>query len=134
MTAKRPLPALTVDNRSFWTGGQQGQLLIYRCSACGYFVHPPVRYCPQCDSRKVRPEPVSGKARVATFTINHQRWEPELEVPYVMALVELDEQPDLRLVTNIVGCHPEEVTIGMAVQVTFEQAEEVWIPLFTPAL
>jgi hypothetical protein len=69
---------------------------------------------------------------VASFTINHQQWEPELQVPYVMALVELEEQPDVRLVTNIVRCPAEAVAIGMPVQVVFERSEDVWIPLFEP--
>jgi uncharacterized protein len=70
---------------------------------------------------------------VASFTVNHQRWEPDLEVPYVMALVELEEQPDVRLVTNVVDCRPEFVRIGMPVTVTFEEAGDVWIPLFVPS-
>ena len=132
MSSPRPLPALTVNNRAFWTGGEHGELLIHRCGQCRYYVHPPVHYCPNCESRDVEPEAVSGRATVASFTVNHQRWEPGLEVPYVMALVELDEQPDVRLVTNIVNCDPAEVSVGMAVRVTFEAAENVWIPLFEP--
>jgi uncharacterized OB-fold protein len=79
------------------------------------------------------PEPVSGRATVASFTVNHQVWEADLDVPYVLALVELEEQPDVRLVTNIVHCDPEEVRIGMAVRVLFEECEDVWVPLFEPA-
>jgi uncharacterized OB-fold protein len=132
VSPKRPLPALTVTNRAFWTGGQRGQLLVYRCQNCGYYVHPPVRYCPMCEGRDVDPEPVSGRGSVASFTVNHQKWEPELQVPYVMALVELEEQRDIRLVTNIVNCPSEAVAIGMQVQVVFEVSEDVWIPLFEP--
>ena len=126
MSPTRPLPALTVDNRAFWTGGKRGELLIYRCQECGYYVHPPVRYCPRCESRHVEAEPVSGRASVASFTVNYQKWEPELQVPYVMALVELEEQADVRLVTNIVNCPPEAVTIGMPVHVLFESSADVW--------
>lgn len=132
MSSKRPLPVLTVNNRAFWTGGEQGQLLIYRCQACAYYVHPPVRFCPKCQGRAVEPEAVSGLASVASFTVNHQKWEPGLEVPYVMSLVELDEQDDVRLVTNIVNCDPDVVRIGLRVRVTFEASEGVWVPLFEP--
>ena len=128
----RPLPFVTFNNRAFWTGGQRGELLIYRCQDCGYYVHPPVRFCPRCESRDVDAEPVSGRGSVASFTVNHQKWEPELNVPYVLALIELDEQPDVRLVTNIINCPPESVRIGMRVQVSFEAASDVWIPLFEP--
>jgi uncharacterized OB-fold protein len=84
---------VTRSTEAFWTGGARGELLIHRCQACGYLVHPPAGFCPVCEGRDVLPEPVSGRATVATFTVNHQKWEPDLEVPYVMALVELDEQP-----------------------------------------
>jgi uncharacterized protein len=75
---------------------------------------------------------VTGRATIASFTVNHQKWEPEIEVPYVLALVELDEQPDVRLATNIVNCSVDAVRIGMRVRVIFEQHEDVWVPLFEP--
>jgi uncharacterized OB-fold protein len=132
MTSRRPLPVVTRSTEAFWTGGARGELLIHRCQACGYLVHPPAGFCPVCEGRDVLPEPVSGRATVATFTVNHQKWEPDLEVPYVMALVELDEQPDVRLATNIVNCPVDDVAIGMPVRVLFEQHEEIWVPLFEP--
>ncbi len=128
----RPLPALNDDNRAYWTGGEQGQLLINRCADCRSFVHPPVPFCPECESRNVGPEPVSGRGTVTTYTINHKQWLPGLPVPYVLALVELDEDPAVRLPTNIVGIDPQLVTIGMPVEVLFEQVEEVFVPLFRP--
>jgi uncharacterized OB-fold protein len=76
---------------------------------------------------------VSGRATVATFTVNHQPWIPGFDPPYVVAMVEIEEQPSVRLTTNIVGCRPEEVRIGMPVQVLFEHHDDVWIPLFEPA-
>jgi uncharacterized OB-fold protein len=65
-----------------------------------------------------------------TFTINRQAWTPELEGPYVVAIIELAEQANLRLLSNVVGCDPDSVAIDMPVSVTFEQHEDVWIPLF----
>ena len=132
MSSPRPLPVLTTNNREFWMGGANGELLIYRCRSCGYYVHPAAHFCPSCESRDVAPEAVSGRATVASFTVNHQQWEPDLEVPYVMALVELEEQREVRLVTNIVNCPTDDVYIGMPVSVLFEQNEDVWVPLFQP--
>lgn len=131
-TPRRHLPALTDRNRTFWQGGRKGQLLIQRCQPCGHFIHPAGPICPVCHSRDVSPQPVSGRATVATYTINRQRWEPGLEAPYILAIVELIEQPDVRLTTNIVGCSTEEVRIGMTVRVVFDHREDVWLPLFTP--
>jgi uncharacterized protein len=132
VSARRPLPVLTRSSAAFWSGGSRGELLIHRCQDCGYWIHPPVGFCPACESRDARPTPVSGLGRVASFTVNHQAWEPELEVPYVLALVELDEQADVRLVTNIVNCAIDDVRIGMRVKVLFEECEDVWVPLFEP--
>jgi uncharacterized OB-fold protein len=69
---------------------------------------------------------------VFTFTINRQPYNPDVEVPYVIAIVELVEQTGLRFTTNIVGCSPEDVSIGMPVAVTFEPAGEAWAPVFAP--
>jgi uncharacterized OB-fold protein len=128
-----PTPQVNDDNRAFWTGGADGVLFIVRCNACGYWIHPPSPRCPQCLSEDVEPTPVSGRARVYTFTINERHWVPGLEVPYVIAIVELEEQEGLRLMTNIVGCPPGEVAIDMPVQVQFqERGEEVFVPMFAP--
>lgn len=128
----RALPAIDKDNEAYWTGGAAGELRIFRCQDCSYYVHPPVRFCPKCESRRVEPEAVSGRGHVASFTVNHKQWVPGLPVPYVLALVSIAEQADVRLVTNIVNCDPETVTMGMAVKVLFEPHEDLWVPFFEP--
>lgn len=80
----------------------------------------------------VGPEVASGRAKVAAYTINVQAWSPELEVPYVLAYVELDDQPDVRLTTRLIDCAPEDVRVGMPVEVTFQAADDIWLPLFRP--
>lgn len=129
----RPLPEVTPDSEPFWTGGRDGALRFQRCQACGYYIHPPTPVCPQCLSRDVRPEAVSGRAEILTYSVNLQPWYPGLDVPYVVAIVEIAEQPGLRLTTNIVNCPPEEVRIGLPVQATFQPVEDIWLPLFEPA-
>lgn len=128
----RPLPALNDDNQAFWTGGGAGKLMIARCADCRTYVHPPIPFCPQCESRNVAPEAVSGRGKITSFTINHKQWMPGLPVPYVLALVEIDEDSTVRIPTNILGIAPEEVAIDMPVEVFFEQVEEVFVPLFRP--
>ena len=129
----RVLPRVTDLNRHFWTGGAQGKLLFLRCRPCGAYVHPPAPVCPACLSRDVAPAAVSGRATVATFTLNHQPWGPAPDHPYAIAIVEIEEQPGLRLTTNVVNCPAESVRIGMPVRVVFEPYDDVWIPLFEPA-
>ena len=128
-----PVPQVNEDNRVFWTGGRDGELRIVRCNDCGYYIHPPSPRCPQCLSDDVAPHAVSGRAVVYTFTVNQRAWSPGLEVPYVIAIVALDEQADLRLMTNIVGCAADEVAIGMPVQVEFREQGEAYVPVFRPA-
>jgi uncharacterized OB-fold protein len=128
----RVLPRVDDTNAHFWTGGEHGQLRFLRCQDCGWWIHPPSPICPQCLGRHIEVEAVSGLGTVHTFTVNHQPWIPGFDPPYVVAIVELVEQEALRLTTNIVGVPVGEVRIGMEVQVTFEQYDEVWLPLFAP--
>lgn len=125
-----PLPELSVDNKAFWTGGASGQLLVTRCGACGLWLHPPRPVCRRCHSTDVRPEAVSGAGTVVTYTVNRQQWLPDLEVPYALAIVELDEQTGLRLTTRLVDVDVDAVRIGMRVSVVFQHVEDVWLPLF----
>jgi uncharacterized OB-fold protein len=76
--------------------------------------------------------PVSGYGRVASFTVNHQAWVPGLSVPYVFAAVELAEQAELYVLTNIVGCPIQDVCIGLKVEVSFEPIGEIFMPMFRP--
>lgn len=132
MSASLPLPALDAENRAFWTGGEHGQLLVTRCTDCRRWLHPPVPVCRFCLSIAVEAEPVSGLGEILTYTVNRQQWVPDLEVPYVLAYVQLDDDPGLRVSTRLVGVKPEDVRIGLRVTVVFEQVDDVWLPLFTP--
>jgi uncharacterized OB-fold protein len=133
MAATRALPRLDASNRPFWTGGEKGQLLLMRCQDCRSFVHPPRPVCRVCRSERVEPEAVAGTGTVDTFTVNHQKWHPAMEVPFVIARVAIDGAPGVMLTTNIVNCAPESVDVGDRVRVTFEAQGDVWIPLFEKA-
>jgi len=126
----RPLPVLDMDNRAYWTGGARGELLIAGCTRCNYLIHPPTTFCPVCESREIAPKAVSGRGTIISMTVNHRAWYPDLPVPYVVAIVALEEQLDVQLVSNIVGCDPLKPQIGDRVEVTFEQCEDIWVPLF----
>lgn len=75
-------------------------------------------------------EPACGRGTVWSYTINRYPWSPGLEPPYVIALVELEEQPGLRVLSTLVDC--DAVEIGMSVRVRFERAGDAWIPVFAP--
>ena len=132
----RVLPDLSGESSFFWTAGKEGELRFLRCRDCGTRIHPPQPLCPADYSKNLAPDSVSGRATVCTFTINHQAWMPGPELPFVVAIVEIEEDPRIRLTTNIVGCKPEDVSVGMRVRVVFEHHADadgdVWIPLFEP--
>jgi uncharacterized protein len=130
--ASRQLPALEQETAFFWTCGAENQLKICRCASCGFYIHPPLPNCPECGGAQVSPSPVSGRARVASFTVNYQRWVPGLSVPFVFAAVELVEQAELYVFTNIVGCPVDDVRIGMPVAVAFERHGDIFLPMFQP--
>ena len=134
--AFRVLPAVTPENEHFWRGGAEGELRFLRCGDCDTWIHPPQPLCPACLSRSVAPAAASGRATVLTYTVNHQPWYPNLDPPYVVAIVALPEQADLRLTTNLVNVAPEDVTFDMAVRVLFEEYPDprgsVWLPFFEP--
>ncbi|MGH7899765.1 MAG: OB-fold domain-containing protein [Candidatus Binatia bacterium] len=127
-----PLPRLTPESSWFWTAGATGRLVILRCRGCRRWIHPPSPLCPACRSTDVSPEPVAGRGTLFTFTVNHQPFLDAIPPPYVVAIVELDEQPGLQLTTRIVGCAPTDVRIGMRVALRFEGHGDVYLPLFAP--
>jgi uncharacterized protein len=129
----RPMPFIDPDNRSFWTGGADGALLLQRCRACRHWIHPAAPVCRRCRSTDVGPQQASGRGHVATYTVNYQPWIPG-SAPYIIAWVELAEQEHLILTTNLVDIEAEDVRIGMEVEVVFEKhpGEDIWFPLFRP--
>jgi uncharacterized OB-fold protein len=129
---RRAFPAITAVNQHFWCGGADGQLHILRC-ANRHWIHPYAARCPTCGSAEIAPQPVSGLGTVAGFTVNHQPWLPDVPVPYVVAVVELAERHDLRLMTNMPRTPIEDVHVGMPVKVFFEQHGDVFLPLFEAA-
>ena len=129
----RPEPSIGPRTEAFWTSGADGVLRIARCEDCATWLHPPRPVCPSCRSMAIAPVAVSGRGTVHASTINRYQWSPLLDAPYVIAEVDLDDAPGVRLLTSIVECDIDAVAIGMAVEVCFARAGDAWIPLFRPA-
>ena len=116
----------------YWEGASQGHMTIQQCDDCSRPIFPPRPVCPDCWSTSVSWRPASGRARIESFSIVHRAPNETFaaEVPYVVALVLLDEGP--RMMTNIVGCSPEDVVIDMRVHAVFTQYDGFVLPQFVP--
>ena len=129
----KPLPVADADSKEFWDSCHRHEMQLQKCNQCQKFYFPPGPVCPHCFSNDVKWEKVSGKGEVYSFVIVRRSPGPEWEssVPYVMADIELPE--GVRLISNVVGCQPEDVKIGMKVQVTYDDVtEEISLPKYQP--
>ncbi len=132
----KPLPQPSLESRDFWDGLRRHEIVLKRCNACGRFVHYPAPVCRHCHSMDIGNVKVSGRGRLYSFIVTHHVVVPgfEQDAPYVVGLVELEEEQGLRLVTNIVGCAPADVRAGMLVQPVFEDVTpEITLLKFRPA-
>ncbi|MFD9279312.1 OB-fold domain-containing protein [Streptomyces mirabilis] len=129
----RPLPVITEENEFFWTSGADGRLRLTECESCSALLHPPQPVCRYCRGHETGVRAVSGYATLIGFTVNHRFSAPGMPAPYVVAQVALEEDTRVRLTTNLVECDPDELELGMRLEVVFERVEDVWLPLFRPA-
>jgi hypothetical protein len=130
---KKPVPRPTPETARYWQAAREHRLEIQHCNACGKFWFPPSQSCPHCLAADFAWTRVSGAGKVFSFVTYHRVYHPAFakDVPYVVALVELDEGP--RLLTNIIGVPPQDVTCDMPVTVTFDDFEDgVSVPKFMP--
>jgi uncharacterized OB-fold protein len=129
----KPVPVPTKETQPYWDGCKQHELRVQKCAACGHHQFYPRLYCTACMSDRVEWVKTSGRAKILSYTIIYRPVTQAFagNVPYVVAMVTLDEGP--QMMTNIVGCEPEKVHIGMPVQVTFDDwTEEISVPKFKP--
>ena len=124
-------PSVTEETAPFWEAATAGRLLVERCSSCGADSFPPRGICRTCRSRRTEAVAVSGSGAVYSYTVNHQRWLPDLEVPYAIVLVEFPDHPGVRVPGRLRGCPPDDVAIGLEVEVGFEPGPgDVAVPSF----
>ena len=131
---QRPLPVLDHLTTPFWEACREHKLRIKQCNHCGKAQFPPGPVCTHCRSADLKWIDASGRGKVYSWIVVRHPIPKEIyaaEVPYVVALVDLAE--GTRMPTNIVGCAPEDVTAGMAVEVVFRDlTDTVAIPQFQP--
>ncbi len=135
---KHPAPHASWETRGYWEGAGRGELVLQRCRSCGTVQHRPRGVCATCLAGEPEHFVASGRGTVYTYTVTNQNMAPGFAeaCPYVMAYVDLEEGP--RLLTNIVDCDPDSVSIGMAVLASFvtterDDGEAFAVPVFVPA-
>ncbi len=131
---EHPKPVADWETRGYWEGAGRHELVLQRCRGCGTVQHRPRALCATCLGPDIEHFVASGRGSVWTFTVTEQNQVPPFReaVPYVLAYVELEEGP--RLLTNVVGCAPDEVRIGMSVRAEFRaDADGLAVPVFVPA-
>lgn len=124
-------PMLTVENQAYWTGGKQGELRITFCQDCDHAIHPPQITCPACHGRNVAARAVAGTGVIYSFTINHQPWTPDMQVPFGLAVVEVDGAAGVRVTGPVRTDDLAAIAIGQRVSVDFEALdEEIYLPIW----
>jgi uncharacterized OB-fold protein len=130
---RKPVPVPDERSAGFWEAAAAGVLAIQRCEGCGHWAHPPVQVCRVCHGvAPLRATPVSGRGRLRTWTVARTAFLPSFErdLPYVLGDVELEEQPELRIVAVVHGL-PEHPVVGEPVVVGFEaRADGPPVPCF----
>lgn len=130
----RPIPPVSELTAPYWEAARRGELSVQQCKSCGERPFPPRAHCPACGAGALVWAPVSGRGRVHSYTVAHRAPHPVFagQLPLVVAIVELEEGP--RLVTNVVGCAPEDLAVGLPVEARFEPIDDTdqVLPVFTP--
>jgi len=129
------LPRPNPDTQPFWDACSRHELRLQLCDGCGAFRFYPGPLCPSCGSADHHWQPLSGRGEVYSYVIVRRAMSPAFadDVPYAVALIELDGTGGIRLPARLVECAVEDVSIGMAVDVRFDVAsDEITLPVFTP--
>jgi uncharacterized OB-fold protein len=140
--AEFPLPDVEWEpTRPFFAGAARGELILPRCAGCARYVWYPDGACRRCQSTERAWTAVSGRGRLFSWAVVHRAFIPHFaaDVPYVTALVAVEEDPDVRLATRLVDCDPAALRIDLPVRAVFRPLRvagidrEVVVPFFTPA-
>jgi len=127
------IPLITSPHtQAFWDAAADGRLVVQKCTDCGRLIFYPRPLCINCFSDQLEWQEVSGKGEVHTFSVIHAA--PlvgfEEEMPYILAVVQLEEGPFM--MANIRNCDPDNVRVGLKVNVIFEERDGRAIPQFVP--
>jgi uncharacterized OB-fold protein len=130
---RKPLPQPNENSRPFWEGTRAHELRLQRCRQCGKHIFYPRAVCPFCLSERLEWVAAGGEGKIYSYTVVRRAMHPAFQddVPYVLAIVELDEGP--RLTTNIVAAALDEVRVDMRVRAAYDDVTpEITLLKFAP--
>lgn len=128
----KPIPVVQPWTEKFWEGTREGKYLIQHCKDCNTNIFYPRKFCPECWSGNLDWIEASGKGKIMTFSTAMSMVEPRFmdELPYTLAYIDLEE--GVRIMSRIVECDPQDIKIGMEVEVIFIERENFMLPYFRP--
>ncbi len=129
-----PLPLADATTLPWWRAASQHRLVVQRCTACGHTRLPPAPVCPACRSADSDWKDVSGRGEVYTYTVVHRPVAAGQSLPYVIAVIALEDAGGVRIISNLVGVDLQHLTIGLPVEIVWEDmSAELSIPRFRPS-
>lgn len=129
-----PQPLADTITLPWWQAAAEHRLVVQRCSACGHTRLPPAPVCPECRSAESDWKEVSGRGEVYTYTLVHRPIAGGQQLPFAIAVIALEDSGGLRIISNLVDTEPDQLEIGLPVEVVWEDmSEDLAIPRFRPA-
>ncbi len=129
-----PPPLADTTTLPWWEAAAEHRLVVQRCTACGHTRLPPAPLCPECRSAEADWQEVPGRGEVYTYTVVYRPIAAEQSLPFVIAVVALEDAGGVRMISNLVDVNPDDVRVGLPVQIVWEDMnEDLAIPRFRPA-
>lgn len=126
-----PLPHPTALSKPHWDACREGVLLVQRCRQCAAYVFIPQPCCNRCQSTELDWVASSGRGKVYSFSVVHRAPRPQFEVPYIVAVIELEE--GWHMLSNVLECPLDAMAVDLPVEVAFRKlTEEITLPYFAP--
>ena len=126
-----PQPLADSEAVAWWEAAAEHRLVVQRCTDCAHTRLPPAPICPECRSDGSEWHEVSGRGEIYSYTVVHRPIALDQQVPFVIAVVALEGAGGVRMISNIVEADPDELSIGLALEVAWEDmSDDLAIPRF----
>ena len=128
-------PPVSLDTAAFWDAAKEHRFVLQRCEDCQKFQHPPGPVCHRCRASNLIWSEVEGRGTVYTYTWVHKAFVPALQdlLPYAVAVIELPAAESIRFVSNVVDVTPVTLTVGLPVELVWDDYAELSVPRFRPS-